>query len=69
MMWFKSMMSSLAGRVGVGLGDDQSGATTLEWALLLGVIGLPSYALIRVALEALVGYYQMVVMLNSLPFP
>lgn len=48
---------------------EQRGATTLEWALLLAAIALPSYAIIRLALAALIGHYQMITMLNGLPFP
>ncbi len=48
---------------------DQRGATTLEWALLLGVIAIPSYYIIQAALSALVAHYQMVTTLNGLPFP
>jgi len=48
---------------------DQAGATTLEWALLLGVIAIPSYYIIQAALSALVAHYQMIITLNALPFP
>ena len=48
---------------------NQDGATTLEWALLLGVIALPSYYIIQAALSALIAHYQMVTTLNALPFP
>jgi len=48
---------------------NQHGATTLEWALLLGVIAFPSYYIIQAALSALVAHYQMVATLNALPFP
>jgi Flp pilus assembly pilin Flp len=51
------------------LARDQRGATTLEWALLLGVIAIPSYYIIQAALSALVAHYQMVTTLNALPFP
>lgn len=51
------------------LAGDNSGATTLEWALLLGAIALPSYFIIRMALETLVEYYRMMTTLNGLPFP
>ena len=51
------------------LTHDQQGATTLEWALLLGVIAFPSYYIIQAALSALVAHYQMVTTLNALPFP
>ena len=55
-----------------GLADlhrDESAATTLEWALLLAAIGLPSYFIIQLAIDTLVGHYQMMTMINSLPFP
>lgn len=48
---------------------DERGATMLEWVLLLAVIGLPSYVIIRIALSALIGNYQMMTTLNALPFP
>jgi Flp pilus assembly pilin Flp len=48
---------------------DQRGANSLEWALLLGVIAIPSYFIIQGALSALVAHYQMITTLNALPFP
>jgi len=51
------------------LACNQQGGTTLEWALLLGVIAIPSYYIIQVALSALVAHYQMITTLNALPFP
>ena len=51
------------------LRSDVSGATMLEWSLLLAVIVLPSYALIRMALAVLVAHYRLIVTLNGLPFP
>lgn len=48
---------------------DQNAATTLEWALLLAAIGLPAVLLSRLALNILVGHYQMQSLINSLPFP
>ena len=59
-------------RVAVAVGRrhrDQQGATMLEWTLLLAAIALPSYFIIRIALAALVGHYQLVTTVNSLPFP
>ncbi len=47
----------------------QQGATTLEWALLLGAIAIPSYYIIQMALATLVAHYQMITTLNALPFP
>lgn len=49
--------------------DSESGATTLEWALLLAAIALPSYFILSVALAMLVDYYRMMTTLNALPFP
>ncbi len=48
---------------------DESAATSLEWALLLAAIALPGYFILRTTLNVLVGHYQMMTMLNSLPFP
>ncbi|MCC6679614.1 MAG: Flp family type IVb pilin [Phycisphaeraceae bacterium] len=56
-------------RLLVKLRRDVSGATALEWTLLLAVIVLPSYAIIRMALDLLVAHYQLIVTLNGLPFP
>lgn len=51
------------------LSTDQSGATTLEWALLLAAVAIPSYYIIALALETLLGHYRMMTALNALPFP
>lgn len=51
------------------LARDESAATTLEWALLLAATALPSYYVIRLAMDTLVGHYQMMTAINSLPFP
>jgi len=48
---------------------DQSGATTLEWALLLAAIALPSYYIIRATMSLLVEHYRMITAINGLPFP
>lgn len=48
---------------------DQSGATTLEWALLLAFIAIPSYYVIRLALATLVGHYRLLTTINALPLP
>ena len=48
---------------------DETGATTLEWTLLLAAIAVPSYWIIQLALSALVGHYRMLTTINSLPFP
>lgn len=48
---------------------DESGATTLEWSLLLATVAIPSYALIQLALAYLTDLYRAKAMLNALPFP
>ncbi|QQE12086.1 hypothetical protein JD969_01020 [Planctomycetota bacterium] len=48
---------------------NQRGATMLEWLLVVGAIVLPSYVVIQILLDTLVGYYQMSVEVNGLPFP
>lgn len=60
----KSTMRSLT-----TLHADQTGATTLEWTLLLAAIAIPCYWVVKFALEALVGYYQMQTTITALPFP
>ncbi len=51
------------------LGPDESGATSLEWALLLAAIAIPSYYVFATALAALLGHYQMITTLTALPLP
>jgi Flp pilus assembly pilin Flp len=52
-----------------GLLSDEQGAATLEWALLLAAIGVPACYVIGKAMDALVWNYQMMTLINSLPFP
>jgi hypothetical protein len=47
----------------------QDGATSLEWALLVGGVALLCYPILYAALSALVGYYRLMTTLNALPFP
>ncbi len=51
------------------LGRGDAGTTTLEWALLLAAIGIPSFAIMMIALNILVEHYRMLSQINSLPFP
>lgn len=48
---------------------DQTGATALEYLLVLGAIAIPSYFIIKMALAMLVDYYRMMATINALPFP
>ena len=49
--------------------EDEAGATTLEWTLLVAAIALPGYFVMMFALDLLVAHYQMMTTLNALPFP
>ncbi len=44
-------------------------ATSLEWALILGAVAIPSYWMSQFALSLLVEHYRMIALLNSLPGP
>lgn len=58
----------LAARLRALHADRRAGAT-LEWALLLGCIALPAYALIVLGLNIITAHFGMVLTVNSLPFP
>lgn len=49
--------------------EDDSGATALEWTLLLAAIALPSYFIIRLGLDLLIAHYELIVTINELPVP
>lgn len=51
------------------LHQDEQGATMLEWCLLLAAIALPSYFIIRMGLEALIGHYQLIITMVGAPTP
>ena len=51
------------------LDSDISGASTVEWVLLLVAVGLPSFWLFSVILSAIAELYRMVTYLLTLPFP
>ena len=59
----------VTGSVFTRLRRDARGATTLEWTLLLAAIALPSWYVFNLLLKLLVVHYQMLTLLNSLPFP
>jgi len=48
---------------------EQTGATMLEYSLLLAAIAVPSYWAIKFALDALIGHYRLMTLLNAMPFP
>ncbi|MCC5830391.1 MAG: hypothetical protein JJU36_13180 [Phycisphaeraceae bacterium] len=50
-------------------GRDRRGITTLEWALLLAAIAIPSLLTMAVAMNLMVEHYRMMTALNALPFP
>ena len=51
------------------LWSDEQGQTTIEYALLLGAVGLPMYGVSYLLLEILTATYGMVTFLELLPFP
>ncbi len=48
---------------------DERGQTTIEYALLIAVIGLPAITMFRMLLAILAENYRMVTFLELLPFP
>ena len=51
------------------LGRDETGQTTIEWALLLVAFVLPMIYVFRLLLAVLGKHYEMVTFLETLPFP
>ncbi|MGB2820193.1 MAG: hypothetical protein WBF17_04375 [Phycisphaerae bacterium] len=51
------------------LAGDQAGQTTIEWALLIAVVGLPAITVFGWLLAILAENYRMVTFLELLPFP
>ena len=49
------------------IAHDQGGAATVEYMLLLALIGLPSLVIFRLLLAVLSEYYKMLVLLETLP--
>ncbi|MDY6913271.1 MAG: hypothetical protein SVT52_02280 [Planctomycetota bacterium] len=50
-------------------GCDQTGQTTVEWALLLACFALPMAYVFGLLLSILAEYYRMVTFLETLPMP
>ena len=48
---------------------DAAGASSVEWVLLLLTIGLPSFWLFSVILNAIAELYRMVTFVITTPFP
>ncbi len=62
-------MTRALGNILRRLWSDERGQTTIEYALLLAVIGLPSVAAFGLMLSILAENYRMVTFLELLPFP
>jgi Flp pilus assembly pilin Flp len=62
-------MTRALGSILSRLWADERGQTTIEYALLLAVIGLPSVAAFGLMLAILAENYRMVTFLELLPFP
>lgn len=65
---FASSMKNLRPN-GPSLIADDKGATSLEWALTLGVVAIPLYIVIQIALAYLVDLYRAQMVVNGLPLP
>ena len=48
---------------------DESGAVTVEWALLIAVFGIPMILLVQQMLQLLGAHYRMMTFLLSMPLP
>ena len=53
----------------VGLSADETGQTTIEYALLLAAVALPMIVVFRMLLALLAWLYEMTVFLIGMPFP
>ncbi len=51
------------------MAGDETGQTTIEWALLIAVVGLPAITVFGWLLAILAENYRMVTFLELLPFP
>jgi Flp pilus assembly pilin Flp len=51
------------------LARDDSGQTTVEYALLIAVVGLPAITVFGLLVEVLAENYRMLTFLELLPFP
>lgn len=65
MMSVRTRWTARAGR----FDGDQRGQTSLEWTLLLVAFGLPMIYVFALLLSALVGHWQLITLIHSLPFP
>lgn len=68
LIW-NNLCRSLLGRSLRRLVCEEKGATTLEWAMLLMAIAIPSVTILAFSLDLLVRHYRMLTAVNSLPFP
>ena len=51
------------------LSADAAGQMTIEWALVLAAVALPMYYVCVTCLKVLVAHFQMIMFLETLPFP
>jgi Flp pilus assembly pilin Flp len=51
------------------LACDGRGASSVEYVLLLALVGLPSLVVFLALLKVMAGYYNMVVFVETLPMP
>lgn len=48
---------------------DEGGASSVEYLLLIALVGIPSLLLFRALLALMTEYYRMVVFIETLPMP
>ena len=51
------------------LACDQRGASTVEYLLLMALIGVPSLVVFRALLKLMAAHYNMVISIETLPMP
>lgn len=49
--------------------SDETGATMVEYTIIVAAIAIPMYFLFRIAMDTLLGHYAMMTFLNGWPFP
>ena len=62
-------MSVARAHPGVRLHRDRRGQLTVEWALVMIVLALPTHFIFKLLLRVMVAHYQMVTLMHAAPFP
>ncbi|MFP4105983.1 MAG: hypothetical protein ACLFVU_07820 [Phycisphaerae bacterium] len=51
------------------LHEDESGAASIEWVLVLATFGIPMVFVVLTLLDALMAHYRLLTFLQTLPMP